>query len=133
MSPIVDVIAADTTQPGIEWSGSSANADGWIDVCAASRVRPGRGVAALVHRTQVAVFRIGAELFAVANRDPMSGANVLSRGIVGSAGDVLTVTSPMYKHRFDLRTGVCVDDDTLTITVHQAAERGGRIMIRLGS
>jgi nitrite reductase (NADH) small subunit len=133
VSPIVDVIAADTTQHGIARSRSSAGVDRWVDVCAANRVRPGRGVAALVERTQVAVFRIGAELFAVANRDPMSGANVLSRGIVGSAGDVLMVTSPMYKHRFDLRTGVCVDDDTLVIAVHQATERGGRILIRLAS
>ena len=49
-------------------------------------------------------------MVAVQNRDPFAGANVVSRGIVGSAGDVPTVTSPMHKQVWDLRTGACLDD-----------------------
>ena len=47
-----------------------------------------------------------AQVFAIGNQDPFSGANVMSRGIVGSRGDVPTVASPMFKQVFDLRTGV---------------------------
>ncbi|MEV0041717.1 nitrite reductase (NAD(P)H) small subunit, partial [Streptomyces sp. NPDC050804] len=52
------------------------------------------------------------EVYAVDNRDPFSGAYVLSRGLLGSRGAVPVVLSPMYKQAFDLRTGVCLDEET---------------------
>jgi nitrite reductase (NADH) small subunit len=48
-------------------------------------------------------------LEALQQYDPYCGAHVLSRGIVGSRGEVPTVASPMYKQVFDLRTGQCLD------------------------
>jgi nitrite reductase (NADH) small subunit len=48
-------------------------------------------------------------VLAVQNEDPVSGAFVMSRGIVGTRGDAPTVASPMYKQVFDLRTGECLD------------------------
>lgn len=61
----------------------------------------------------MAVFRDRAgALYAVDNRDPFSGAHVMSRGILGSRGDVPTVASPMYKQVFDLRDGRCLDEST---------------------
>lgn len=62
---------------------------------------------------QIAVFldRAGG-LHALDNRDPFSGAYVISRGILGSRGDTPTVASPMYKHVFDLRDGRCLDEET---------------------
>ena len=44
------------------------------------------------------------------------GQQVLSRGIVGSAGDRITVASPVHKQRFDLRTGTCLDADVSVMT-----------------
>ena len=46
----------------------------WTDVCAFDDLLPGRGVCALVGRTQVAVFRMpGTDaLYAVSNYDPFS-------------------------------------------------------------
>jgi nitrite reductase (NADH) small subunit len=91
----------------------------WTRVCRSDELIPDRGVAALVEDQQVAIFRLrdGDEVVAVGNIDPFSGAGVLSRGIVGSRGDVVTVASPVYKQRFDLRTGRCVDDDTVAVPV----------------
>ena len=89
----------------------------WVDVCAVDALVPGRGVAALVDGRQVAVFHLpGGEFVAVDNLDPCSGAAVLSRGIVGSAGDVVNVASPVHKQRFDLRTGKCLDADVVVGT-----------------
>ncbi|WNB87483.1 nitrite reductase small subunit NirD [Cellulomonas sp. ATA003] len=69
-----------------------------------------RGAAALLDGEQVALFRLADDtVLAVQQRDPFSGAHVMSRGIVGSRGDVPTVASPMYKQVFDLRTGRCLD------------------------
>ncbi|MFI6638183.1 nitrite reductase small subunit NirD [Streptomyces sp. NPDC050504] len=84
----------------------------WERVCALEDLVPGRGVAVLVGAEQIAVFRDRADrLYALANRDPFSGAHVLSRGLTGSRGGVPVVASPMYKQAFDLRTGVCLDDE----------------------
>ena len=92
----------------------------WTRVCALQDLTPDRGVAALVDGQQVAIFRLSHddEVVAIGNRDPFSGASVLSRGIVGSRGDVVTVASPVYKQRFDLRTGRCLDDETVAVPVH---------------
>ncbi|MFH9941728.1 nitrite reductase small subunit NirD [Streptomyces murinus] len=85
----------------------------WHTVCHYDDLLPGRGVAVLLHGEQVALFRDRAGgLYAVQNRDPFSDAQVLSRGITGSRGDVPVVFSPMYKQAFDLRTGACLDEES---------------------
>ncbi len=82
----------------------------WMPVCALAQIQPERGVAALVDGTQVALIRThDDQLFAVSNRDPIAGAQVMSRGIVGSRGDTPTLASPLHKQVYDLRTGECLD------------------------
>jgi NAD(P)H-dependent nitrite reductase small subunit len=82
----------------------------WVAVCRLAELVPERGVAALVHGSQVALFRLLDDtVVAVQQRDPYSGAHVLSRGLVGTRGDAPTVASPMYKQVFDLRDGRCLD------------------------
>lgn len=81
-----------------------------VFVCRIGDLAPERGAAALVGGEQVALFRIsGDEVLAVQQLDPFSGAHVMSRGLVGTRGDRLTVASPMHKQVFDLRTGQCLD------------------------
>jgi nitrite reductase (NADH) small subunit len=60
----------------------------WIAVCPLDRILPNTGVCALVEQQQVAVFRIDNAVYAIANYDPFSKANVLSRGIVGDRNGV---------------------------------------------
>ena len=101
-----------------------------MPVCTIDRLVPDRGVAALVDGRQVAVFLLGTgELLAVDNHDPFSGANVLSRGLVGDFDGVPTVASPVYKQRFDLRTGRCLDDDTVRIGAWPARKGGGVVEV----
>src|SRR4051812_45722173 len=94
--------------------------DQWVAVCAVGDLVPERGVAALVAGEQVAVFAVDGSVHAVSNRDPFSDTNVISRGLVGTSGDVLKVTSPMYKQSFDLRTGQCLDDPSRCLSVYPA-------------
>lgn len=105
----------------------------WRAVCDTEALTPSRGVAALFGDQQVAVFRVPPddEVLAVDNLDPFSGAAVLSRGIVGSVGDTLTVASPVFKQRFDLRTGTCVDDPAVRIATFPARVRDGRVEVEL--
>lgn len=46
-------------------------------------------------------------LYAVDNRDPRSGANIIGRGLVGSVQGELVVAAPLYKQHFSLRSGEC--------------------------
>jgi len=89
----------------------------WEPLCPVAVLTADRGVAAMAPcGTQVAVFRLSTgEVYAVGNRDPFSGAHVLSRGIVGDHGGIPTVASPVYKQRFDLRTGACLDDPAVRV------------------
>ncbi|MFV0426385.1 MAG: nitrite reductase small subunit NirD [Beutenbergiaceae bacterium] len=82
----------------------------WIAVCALSDLAPERGAAAMVEGRQVAIFRLADDrLYAVGQYDPFSGANVMSRGIVGTRAGEPTVAGPMYKQIFSLRTGACLE------------------------
>lgn len=104
----------------------------WTRVCRMAALTPDRGVAALVDDRQVAVFLLSGddnEVVAIGNIDPFSGASVLSRGIVGSRGDVVTVASPVYKQRFDLHTGHCLDDETVAVPVYSVRVTDGWIEI----
>ena len=78
-------------------------------VCCLDDLVPERGVAALVGGEQVAVFRVGDDVLAVQQKDPFTRAHVMSRGLVGTRGDRLTVASPLHKQVFDLRTGECLE------------------------
>ena len=102
----------------------------WTEVCALDALVPGRGRAALVEGKQVAVFRLADDsLFAIANFDPFSKANVLSRGIVGSKGDAVKVASPIFKQNFDLRTGQCLDDASVSVETFPVRVVAGRVEI----
>jgi nitrite reductase (NADH) small subunit len=95
---------------------ASRHDDVWVAVCPFVNLPVERGVTALVHGTAVAVFRTyDDQVYALGNHDPFSRASVLSRGIVGSRGDVPFVASPMHKQAFDLRTGRCLDDPSVSV------------------
>jgi nitrite reductase (NADH) small subunit len=101
-------------------------------ICPVGRLTPDRGVAAIVDGRQVAVFLLSAgTIHAVDNVDPCSGAAVLSRGIVGDAEGVATVASPLYKQRFDLHTGLCLDADVAALAVHDVAVVDGVVHVAL--
>ncbi|MFC4949419.1 nitrite reductase small subunit NirD [Pseudonocardia sp. GCM10023141] len=102
----------------------------WVDVCPLARLLPERGVAALVGGVQVAVFLMhDGVVHAIGNHDPFSGAAVLSRGIVGDRGGVPTVASPVYKQVFDLRTGRCLDDPSVSVPVYPATVSAARLRV----
>lgn len=115
-----------TTLVGDQVTGSAL----WTAVCAYDELLPERGVCALLGSVQVAVFRChDGALHAIGNRDPFTGAYVLSRGIVGSRGSVPTVASPLHKQVFDLATGVCLDDPAVRVPVFGVRVRDGIVEI----
>jgi nitrite reductase (NADH) small subunit len=115
-------------------TGTSEILRGWVEICALGDLEVERGRAALIGGTQIALFRLhSGRVHAVANLDPYSGANVISRGIVGTKEDAPTVASPMYKQVFDLRTGVCLDaqgSEQASLAVWPVAVEDGRVLVR---
>ena len=100
-----------------------------MKVCRLDDIVPDTGVAALVGGEQVAVFRIDQAIYVIGNRDPFSGANVLSRGIVGDLNGELVVASPVYKQHFSLLTGRCIEDPSVSVPVYRAQVEGADIQI----
>src|SRR5262245_31087621 len=100
-----------------------------VRVCALDDIVPDTGVCALVGGEQVAVFRVEEKIYAVGNRDPFSGASVLSRGIVGDLGGELVVASPVYKQHFSLLTGRCLEDGAQRIPVYTARVEDGFVVV----
>ena len=100
-----------------------------------------RGVTALVHGQAIAIFRThdgeaiaifrthDGNIHAISNYDPCSRASVLSRGIVGTRGDIPFVASPMHKQAFDLRTGQCLDDAAVRVPTYHVQVTRGRVLI----
>ncbi len=102
----------------------------WEPVCRYSDLIPERGVAALVGGEPVAVFRTyDGALYALFNVDPFSEASVLARGIVGDRRGRPTVASPIYKQVFDLGTGECLDDSSVSVPTYPVRERDGTVEI----
>jgi nitrite reductase (NADH) small subunit len=102
----------------------------WVQVCAYDDLVPERGVAALLGDVQVAIFRTyEGDVYAVGNADPVSGAQVMSRGIVGSVGATPTIASPMFKQVFDLRTGRCLTEPGRAVPTYPVWCDGGMVSV----
>lgn len=104
----------------------------WTAVCPAQDILPNTGVCALVAGRHVAIFRLkGDQYFAIDNLDPKSGASVMSRGLVGSLGELTVVASPLYKQHYDLRTGACIESPELSVRAYPLALREGQIWVNV--
>lgn len=108
----------------------------FFEICSLDDLVENSGVCVLVADQQVALFWLrppeshgAGELFAIGNFDPLGGANVLSRGILGSIGDKLVVASPLYKQHFCLRTGQCLQDASVSVPVYPVMLTQHKVLI----
>ena len=87
--------------------------ENWQTVCQAQDLVADSGVVVWFDGAQVALFYLPGQsqpLYAVDNRDPRSGANIIGRGLVGSVQGELVVAAPLYKQHFSLLSGECLED-----------------------
>jgi nitrite reductase (NADH) small subunit len=109
----------------------------WRAVCARQDLVLNSGVVELVGNTQVALFYVASisgtpQLFAVENRDPVSGVNVIGRGLVGSLAGDLVIASPLYKQHYRLEDGTCLEDPALKLRTWPARLAGDVVEIDVG-
>jgi nitrite reductase (NADH) small subunit len=108
--------------------------EAWTPVCRLVELEVERGAAALVNGRAVAVFRTHDDsVYALGNQDPFSRAGVLARGIVGTRAldgeDVPFVASPMHKQAFDLRTGRCLDEESVAVASYEVQVVEGVVLV----
>ena len=117
------------------FSNGERMSEEWITVCSADDLVEGSGVCALLSQPgkdePVALFKVsGAGIFALSNYDPLGEAWVLSRGIIGSVGDKLVVASPLYKQHYCLDSGVCLEDQTVSVPTWPVRVESGQVQIK---
>ena len=105
----------------------------WIDVCGFDDLQPNSGVCALVEDKQVAIFYMPEqnEVFAINNYDPFGEAYVLSRGLIGDINGVAMVASPLYKQHFNLKTGDCLEDETVKVDTYEIRINDERVEVKI--
>ena len=98
-------------------------------ICTLNDLTPELGVSALINGEQVAIFRLkDNRVYAIANYDPFSQANVLSRGLTCDLKGKTCVASPIYKQHFDLLTGQCLEDDAVSIKIYSVKIEGEAVL-----
>ena len=104
--------------------------DTFVPVCRVDQVPREGGVSALVQGASVAIIRThDGNVHAIGNYDPCGRAAVLSRGIVGTRGDVPFVASPLHKQAYDLRTGQCLDDAAVRVPTYDVRVTDGIVHV----
>ena len=104
--------------------------DVWTPICELSELPVERGVTALVRGHAVAVFLVpDGSVYAIGNHDPCSRSTVLGRGIVGVRDDIPFVASPSSRRTFDLRSGECLDDRTVSVPAYAVKVADGIVHV----
>ena len=70
-------------------------------------------------------------VYAINNYDPFGCANVLSRGLIGDINGQPVVASPLYKQHFNLQTGACLEDETVTIPAYAVRIENGSVQVSI--
>jgi nitrite reductase/ring-hydroxylating ferredoxin subunit len=105
--------------------------DGWVEALGLGSLPEGRPVRALVGETEVFLYRLGDQVFAVANRCTHQGAP-LNRGRVSGTGATLAVTCPVHGSMFRLADGRVLRGPAMRpVAAYEARIVEDRVEIRL--
>eukprot|EP00820_Chromera_velia_P006039 Cvel_3760.t1-p1 / transcript=Cvel_3760.t1 / gene=Cvel_3760 / organism=Chromera_velia_CCMP2878 / gene_product=Nitrite reductase [NAD(P)H] large subunit, putative / transcript_product=Nitrite reductase [NAD(P)H] large subunit, putative / location=Cvel_scaffold157:82205-91598(+) / protein_length=1116 / sequence_SO=supercontig / SO=protein_coding / is_pseudo=false len=117
----------------------------WVDCGRAAEFPRNGGAAVKYGQSQLAVFCFSGrgpngqdEWYATQNMCPHKRAFVLARGLLGEAptdsaegSAVPKVACPHHKRQFDLTTGKCLNDESMTINTWDVKVENGRILLHL--
>jgi len=105
----------------------------WVDVGDVALFPINGGAAVKVSKAELAVYNstTTGKWYATQNSCPHKQLQVLSRGMVGMAGQVAKVACPIHKNTYNLETGKGISNPGLNIAAFDAKVDGGRILIHL--
>lgn len=103
----------------------------WFFACHVSDVPANGGVCVKLGQEQVALFHFTRknEWYATQNECPHRRQMALSRGMIGSLGDVPKVACPFHKKTFSLRTGECLNGDDCSIRTYPVKLENDKVFI----
>ena len=103
----------------------------WQTICHKNDLVKNSGVCALLaNEEQIAIFQVkDEEVYTVGNWDPIGEANVLYRGLIGDSKGDIYVASPLYKQRFVLNNGKCLDDETVSIKAYETRFQNDEVQV----
>lgn len=105
----------------------------WFMACYADDIPENGGACVKLGDEQIAIYNFSrrGEWFATQNLCPHKQQMVLSRGMIGSAGDACEpkVACPFHKKTFSLLTGECLNGDDYTIKTYPVKVEEGRVYI----
>ncbi len=104
----------------------------WHRVCELAALPEQAGRSAWLEGRVLALFRLGEHVYALDGVDPLAGVAVLGRGLVGDADGEPVVASPLYKQRYALMDGRCLDDPALSVACWPVRLEGSEVWVQLG-
>lgn len=105
----------------------------WHNVCQISDLIPNSGVAVRLPTAAAALFWLPAtetQVYAIAHRDPRTGVEVLAHGLLCEHGGEWVVASPLYKEKFRLQDGCCVDNPDQRLKTWPVRISGDQVQIQ---
>ena len=103
----------------------------WLRACELAALPEQAGRSAWLDGRSLALFRLGERVYALDDVDPRAGVAVLGRGLVGDCGGEPVVASPLYKQRYALADGRCLDDPALKVACWPVMQSEGAVWVLL--
>lgn len=106
----------------------------WFKAARVSDFPENAGACVRYQGMQIAVFNFKRrnEWYACQNLCPHKQQMILSRGMIGSAGEEPKVACPFHKRSFSLRSGACLNAPEQSITVFPVKIEDGYVYIGIG-
>jgi nitrite reductase (NADH) small subunit len=108
----------------------------WFLACYTDDVPENGGSCVKYGNEQIAIFNFArrGEWYATQNLCPHKRQMVLSRGMIGSAGDSVEpkVACPFHKKSFSLVTGECISGDECALKTYPVKVDDGKVFIGIG-
>ncbi len=105
----------------------------WFAACRTEDVPENGGVCVKYKDEQIALFHFTRknEWYATQNQCPHRQQMVLSRGMIGTAGEEPKVACPFHKKTFSLQTGQCLSGDECSIKTYHVKVEEGKVYIKV--
>jgi len=106
----------------------------WFLACRVEDMPANGGVCVKYNDRQIALFHFTRlnEWYATQNECPHRQQMALSRGMIGSQGEIPKVACPFHKRTFSLKTGECLSGDDCKIKTYDVKVEDGKVFIAIG-
>jgi nitrite reductase (NADH) small subunit len=103
----------------------------WFAACREDDLPANGGVCVKYNDQQIALFHFTRrnEWYATQNECPHRKQMALSRGMIGSQGEIPKVACPFHKRTFSLLTGECLSGDDCSIKTYPVKVENGLVYI----